>query len=154
MIRPAAIVSGGDSQKDHPQPMAALKYRPWQLDPSSRQLRIGEQRLSLADVADFSAGETYEPNVAGHLLAVTVFMGAGAMFVILVATTLAAPKFLIAAGLLLAIGASAFGEVTRSRCMHVHWVDIRLKNGATVRFTSDSPAETQALSVVLRSNRR
>ena len=133
--------------------MTAQKYRPWQLDPASRRLRIGERFVSLSDVVAFNAGETYEPNVIGHLMAAALFLGAGAMFAIPVAMTLSAPKFLIAAGLLLAIGGSALGEITRAHTMHVHWVDISLKSGATVRFTSDNPVETQALSAALQTYR-
>lgn len=90
----------------------------------------------------------------GHLIAVVLFLGGGALFVVPVAMTLAAPKFLIGGSLFLLIGLSALAEIFRGHTIHLHWVDIRLTSGETVRFTTDRETEAIALTAVLQSGGR
>ncbi len=128
--------------------------RAWRFDPATRTVSFGRHRVRLADVALVEPGELWEPNVIGHLAAVSLFLGAGLMFVIPVAMTLTAPKFLIGGGLFVVIGVSALVEVFRGHTIHLHWIDIRLVNGETVRFTTDRQPEAIALTAVLQSASR
>ncbi len=128
--------------------------RAWRFDPASRTVSFGQHRLRLSDVASVKPGELFEPNVIGHLIAVALFLGAGSLFVIPVALTLAAPKFLIGGGLFILIGLSALAEIFRGHTIHLHWIDIRLTNGETVRFTTDRQTEAIALAAVLRASGR
>ena len=128
--------------------------RAWRFDPASRTVSFGQHRFPVSDVASVEPGELVEPNVLGHLLAAAVFLGAGALFVIPVAMTLSAAKFLIAGTLFILIGVSTLGELFSSHTMHLHWLDIRLKSGETVRFTTDREPEALALSAVLQASGR
>ena len=128
--------------------------RAWRFDPASRTVSFGRHRFRLSDVATVEPGEVWEPNVLGHLMAVALFLGAGSLFILPVALTLAAPKFLIGGGLFVLIGVSALTEIFRGHTIHLHWIDIRLTNGETVRFTTDRQTEAAALTAVLQTPAR
>ena len=128
--------------------------RAWRFDPARRLVSFGRHSFRLADVAGVELGELREPNVIGHLTAVAMFLGAGLLFILPVAMTLAAPKFLIGGGLFVAIGVSALVEIFRGHTIRLHWIDIRLTNGETVRFTTDRQSEAMALTAVLQANGR
>ena len=123
--------------------------RPWRLGPDGRTVTFGDRSVLLAAVAGVEIAEIYEPNVIGHLMAVGLFLLGGAMFVMPVALTVARPKFLLGGALFITIGVTALVEIFRSRAMHLHRLDISLKSGETVQFTSDQRAEVEALSAVL-----
>ena len=127
--------------------------RPWALQDRD-QLRVGQNILPLADVQAFETGEVVEPNVIGHLMAVGLFLFGGALFIIPVAAQIARPKFLLGGVLLIFIGLTAIGEILRARSIHLFHVDIRMKSGRVVRFTSDQKAEAEALAGLLRTRTR
>ena len=123
------------------------------MGPDGRSVCFGNCTVPLADVAGLETGEIYEPNVLGHLTAVAFFLFAGLLFVLPVALVIARPKFLLGGALFIFIGLAALGEIWRLRAIHLHRLDIRLKTGETVRFTSDQRAEVEAMSAVLRQDR-
>ena len=55
---------------------------------------------------------------------------------------------------LIFIGLTAIGEILRARSIHLFHVDIRMKSGRVVRFTSDQKAEAEALAGLLRTRTR
>ncbi len=133
------------------EPSLARPPRPWALEPDGRGLRIGKRILDLREIVDFDAGQTYEPNVLGHILAAGVFILGGGLFVLPVVLTLASAKFLLGGVLFIAIGATALGEITRQDGIHLFHVDLTMAGGETVRFTSVAESETEALAGLLRS---
>ena len=130
----------------------AKASRPWALE-SREHLRVGQTIVPLADVETFEAGDLSEPNVIGHLAAVGLFLFGGAFFILPVALQVARPKFLLGGGLLVAIGLTALREIFRLRSVHLFHVDIRMRGGRVIRFTSDKKAETEALAGLLGMRR-
>lgn len=132
-------------------PSISKPPRPWAVEPDGRYLRIGKRVIPLVDVMDFDAGQTYEPNVLGHIMAAGIFFVGGALFVLPVVMSIASAKFLLGGVLFIGIGATAVGEIRRTRGIHLFHVDLAMVSGETVRFTSAAESETDALARLLRS---
>ena len=131
-------------------PMPAEPNKQWRLGPDARSVSFGDRTVLLAEVAGHETGQLNAPNIIGHLMAVGVFFIAGAILIEPVALMIARPKFLLGGGLFVCIGITALGEILRARAIQLHHVDISLKNGETVRFTSNERAQVEALSAVLQ----
>lgn len=123
--------------------------QPWSIIDQGRCLRIGDRRYALGDITGYETAETIEPNIVGHLMAVGLFMSIGAGFAVPVLMSLSPAKFLVGAILFIAIGATALSEIVRARAIHLFIVDIRLRSGVTVRFSSDQRAQMNALAAAL-----
>lgn len=127
--------------------------KPWEIIDRGRGLRIGGRTCRLDDVADFSVRLVVEPNILGHIVAFGFFSLAGIAFIVPVAASLARPKFLIGGALFVAIGLTALLEIRRARDIRLYAVDLALRNGETLTFTTTEAAQMQALAAVLGTRR-
>lgn len=89
--------------------------RPWELVARGENLRVGAVTYAMRDITSFETGEVLEPNVNGHLAAVGLFLGLGALFILPIVMSLARPKFLIGGALFIGIGLTALAEARRLR---------------------------------------
>jgi hypothetical protein len=127
--------------------------RPWEITGGGRALRIGKRTVALAEVSGYTTSESREPNVVGHLAAIGLFMGLGAMFIVPVMMGLVGPKFLVGAVLFIGLGLSAIVEIRGLSAIHLYRLDIELVGGDTLPFVSVAPHEVDALVAALEARK-
>jgi len=128
---------------------------PWSIEMNGAggddHVRIGHRRLRLRDVASVHSGTATEMNGEGHILAVGMFMGAGALLVLPVAMQLLHHRFLAGGILFIGIGLATLSDVLNGHRIVIHRVALRLKDGRTETFSSTEAAECARLVATLRS---
>ena len=118
------------------------------------RLRLGARILLLTDVVGFTATSATELNIDGHLAAVGLFLGAGAMFVLPVTLGIAHPRFMAGAVLFFGIGIMILVDIAQGHRHVVHRVQIRLADGSLASFTSVDPAICQGLAREIASHQK
>ncbi len=127
---------------------------PWSIEArgeGSAHLRIGDRVVPLRDVLGCEASSTAEINVAGHWLAVGLFMALGALFVLPVVVLGFGSHFLAGGFLFMFIGLTAFFDMFAGRGLVVHRVRVRLTDGRVAVFSSPHVRECQSLVDALES---
>ena len=127
--------------------------KPWEIVDRGQSLRIGRCTCRLDDVAAVSVRPIVEPNILGHIVAFGFFTLGGAAFVLPVVAAIARPKFLMGGALFIAIGLTALLEIRRARVIRLYAVDLALRDGETLTFTTTEAAQMQALAAVLGTRR-
>lgn len=126
---------------------------PWSIEThggeESAHLRIGQRLLPLRDVSACEASSTSEINFDGHMIAVGLFMAAGALFVLSVVFFGLGAHFLAGGILFILIGLTAFFDILDGRGLVVHRVRIRLTDGRVAVFSSPHARECQKLVAAL-----
>jgi hypothetical protein len=96
-------------------------------------------------VTAVEASTAAEVNVDGHMVAVGLFMLAGAAFVLPVVMNLIHPRFLAGGFLFIGIGVMALADILQCHGLTVHRVRISLADGTATSFASPDPDECRQL---------
>ncbi len=115
------------------------------------RLRLGARIYGLDDVVDVTATSTTELNIDGHLMAVGLFLAAGALFLVPVAMTIVHPRFMVGAVLFFGIGIMILADIAQGHRNVMHRLEIRLADGNSAKFASVDPAICQGLAQALAS---
>ena len=113
------------------------------------RLRLGARIYRLDDVVGVTATSTTELNIDGHLMAVGLFLAAGALFLVPVAMNIANPRFMAGAVLFFAIGIMILVDIAQGHRNVMHRLEIRLADGNRASFASVDPAICQGLAQAL-----
>lgn len=124
----------------------------WELVPSGAGggfLRIGARTVRLPDIASFAVRHVWDPNIEAHLAAVALLMGLGSLLILPVQMQLLEPRYVVGGALFVAIGFAVLAETRKSSRFTVYGVDITLRSGERVRFSTPDIRESAALAASL-----
>jgi hypothetical protein len=124
---------------------AAWEFRPATADGSGGWLRIGHRAYAMRDISGVTSECRIEPNIEGSLTKIGVCILAGLAFLLTIALHLARPKSLIGAAMFGGIGMMGISERLRRKATRVHRVEIRLRDGSRIAYSTADAAEALAL---------
>lgn len=116
-------------------------------------VRFGRHRIAVADVEDVRLEEIRDDNTSGLVLGSAAFLVASCAFTYFVAEQGAMLRFLNGAGFLAMLALAGLAEIRKLKTLKLYEMQIVLKGGENVRFTSVDPDDIQALALKLTAAR-
>ena len=133
--------------------------RPWEIigdaGRGTATLRIGHQRVALADVREISRDATRERDFLGCLLNYSAYLIVAAIFMILVVQAGWRERFLLATVFFAIVGTTSLIDIGLSTRIQLYRLTIATGDGQTIDFITAEAAEadrlTEALTAAIRA---
>jgi hypothetical protein len=124
-----------------------LEVRPWAIEPRAEGvlLRLGAERIALADIAAYEAAEHHERDLDGQVLGFSAYLLLACAFLLGVVVEGWRTRFLIAVALFVGIGLASGLEALQLKRIRVFRLRIAARSGRTLTFTTAREAEIKAL---------
>ena len=127
--------------------------RPWEIigdvGRGTATLRIGHQRVALADVREISPDATRERDFLGSLFNYSAYLIVAAIFMVLVVQGGWRERFLLATVFFAIVGATSLIDIGLSTRIQLYRLTIATGDGQTIDFTTADAAEADRLTATL-----
>ena len=130
--------------------------RPWDITADATSgangtLRIGQQRLRLADIQGISRGATQERDFLGSLLNYSAYLAVAGIFMILVVQAGWRERFLLATIFFAIVGFTSLIDIVLSSRIRLYRLTIVTNDGRNVGFVTADAAEADRLTAALHA---